>query len=533
MDYKKVLTKPKVLLPLLVVLMTVVSHGINLYKFPYFENDEGVYTSQAWWLVRYGQLGPYTYWYDHSPFGWLQVGLWQLLTGGPFTFGFSLHSTRILMVLVAGLTNLFLYFLVNRITKEQRLAFLASFLFALSPLAIYYHRRVLLDNLATLWLVISLFFLWDDKRRLSRFWLSGLTFGLAFLSKESMFFLIPALIYAVWLRSPRKNKRYTLAAWGLSVIFLISLFPLLALVKKELFPSVWFGSSEHVSFWETIAYQLKRGGGKPFWEGQSQFREQFSRWLGKDKILVLGGLWSSLLGFVFFKKQESLRVFGLLTVFYLLFLVRGGLVLDFYITPLIPLLAVNMALLFYSCKRKFPRQYLLEKVHFYFGLLTILVVSWASVHPEVYLGDETSQQLESLRYVKAHLPQDSFIAIDNFALMDMKFDSVVGEGEMKNVDWFYKVERDPEVREEKLANHWENVKYILLSHEMLRMFAAGELPFLKEAYVHSEMIQDFPPGPKTFRDLDSLQSSNGDWATLLRVESSSQVANWEKVNHGG
>jgi hypothetical protein len=335
------------------------------------------------------------------------------------------------------------------------------------------------------------------------------------------------MIYAVFRRSSQENIRYSLVAWAISAIFLSSLFPLLALVKKELFPSIWFATGEHVSFLETMAYQMRRGGGGVFWDTQSQFREQLTRWLAKDNILLLAGLWSTLLGLVLFKREETFKIFGLLAVSQLLFLARGGLVLDFYITPLIPLLAVNVALLVYFFKRKFPRQDIFGKVHFYLGLLAILVVIWVSLHPEVYLGDETSQQLESLRYVKTSLPQDSLIAIDNFAFMDMKFDSIVGGGEMKNADWFYKVERDPEVREEKLANYWENLEYILLSHETLRMFAAGELPFLKEAYNHSEVIQDFPPGPKTFRDLDSFQSSNGDWATLLKVEPSSQAVAWE------
>ncbi len=168
---------------ILVVVLTCLTHAINLFGYPEFIGDEGIYTSQGWWLVKFGQLSPYTYWYDHPPFGWLQIGLWQALTGGPFTFGFSLHSTRILMVIVAALTNLLLFLILEKLTKSKKWAFLGSLIFAFSPLALTYHRQVLLDNLATFWLLLSFYLLLQAKKRLPFFALSGLSLGLSFLSK--------------------------------------------------------------------------------------------------------------------------------------------------------------------------------------------------------------------------------------------------------------------------------------------------------------------------------------------------------------
>src|SRR5919204_5265100 len=66
----------------LVVALVVISHGWNMLEYPYLEDDEGTYSSQAWATFHLWRLSPYTYVYDHAPLGWIQIGLWQLVSGG-------------------------------------------------------------------------------------------------------------------------------------------------------------------------------------------------------------------------------------------------------------------------------------------------------------------------------------------------------------------------------------------------------------------------------------------------------------------
>src|SRR5258708_31355739 len=98
------------------LLISAIAHGYNMFHFPYFENDEGVYQSQAWALLTKGKLAPYTYWYDHAPGGWIFIALWILLTGGFFTFGFSLNSGRMFMLVLHIVSCIFLYFIGKRVT---------------------------------------------------------------------------------------------------------------------------------------------------------------------------------------------------------------------------------------------------------------------------------------------------------------------------------------------------------------------------------------------------------------------------------
>src|SRR5436190_17569797 len=66
----------------LVLVVTIVAHAVNMFEFPYYEDDEGTYVSQAWAVLSEGRLAPYTYWYDHAPVGWFQIAAWGLVTGG-------------------------------------------------------------------------------------------------------------------------------------------------------------------------------------------------------------------------------------------------------------------------------------------------------------------------------------------------------------------------------------------------------------------------------------------------------------------
>ena len=124
--------KKELLLIIILLLIAGVSHGYNMFQFPYFENDEGSYSSYAWSLLTEGKLSPYTYWYDHAPAGWILIALWAFVTGGFFTFGFSLNSGRVLMLLLHILSSLFLYFIAKRFTKSQWVGALSVIIFSLS-----------------------------------------------------------------------------------------------------------------------------------------------------------------------------------------------------------------------------------------------------------------------------------------------------------------------------------------------------------------------------------------------------------------
>ncbi len=168
---------------LLAVLLIIAgtAHAYNMFHFPYYENDEGAYLSYAWSFLTQGKLAPYTYWYDHSPAGWIFMAIWAKLSGGFFTFGPSVNSGRVFMLLLHLGTIGFLYYIVKRLTNSRLAVIIAVLIFALTPLGIYYQRRVLLDNIMIFWVFLSLALLYKTHLRLSAIALSAITFGIAVL----------------------------------------------------------------------------------------------------------------------------------------------------------------------------------------------------------------------------------------------------------------------------------------------------------------------------------------------------------------
>src|SRR5690348_521042 len=213
------------------VLMGAVSHGYNIFNYPLYITDEGIYIQQAWSVLREDRLSPYTYFYDHAPGGWLVIAGWVALLPGQFqTFGNAINTGRMLMLICHILSTFLLFQITLHLTGSRAAAVLASFLFDVSPLAIFYQRQVLLDNVMVTWLLLTVFLLTGGRNwrhgdlRIVAAILSGLTFGVAVLTKENAVFFAPPLMYALVSRlKGRMNYRFSFGFWSFSAASSISI----------------------------------------------------------------------------------------------------------------------------------------------------------------------------------------------------------------------------------------------------------------------------------------------------------------------
>ena len=142
-----------------------VFHAYNIFNYPRYELDEGTYISNAWAITQ-GLISPYPYGYGHPPLAWMQIAAWMQLTGGPFTFGNALNSGRVFMLFYAVGSALLVYLIVRRWSGSRSAALLALIIFSLSPLSVTFQRQIYLDNVATFWLLLSLYFLAVSDSRL-------------------------------------------------------------------------------------------------------------------------------------------------------------------------------------------------------------------------------------------------------------------------------------------------------------------------------------------------------------------------------
>src|SRR5207249_9976677 len=110
------------------LLTGAITHGYNLFNYPLYITDEGIYIQQAWSVLREARLSPYTYFYDHAPAGWLAIASWVAVLPAQFqTFGSAIDTGRALMLLVHVISTFLLYRVTARFSGSLVAAVIAAF----------------------------------------------------------------------------------------------------------------------------------------------------------------------------------------------------------------------------------------------------------------------------------------------------------------------------------------------------------------------------------------------------------------------
>ncbi len=505
------------------LLVAAVAHGYNMFRFPYYENDEGVYLSQSWSLLKLGRLAPYTYWYDHAPAGWIFMSLWIKLTGGFYTFGNAINTGRAFMFVLHLAASLLLFYISEKLTKSLFPGVVAVIIFSLSPLAIYFQRRILLDNIMIFWVLSSFALLLTENLKLSSVLFSAAAFGIAVLTKETAVFFLPAFLYTIYSRHPEANRVSAFAQWSTLVGSVVSVYFLYALLRGEFFPTGFFGDQkQHVSLASSLFFQFSRGTNLPFWNPQSDFYVNLQEWMGKDPFTVILGAAGTVISLSLMVKVKELRIPSLLALVFWIFLMRSNLIIDFYVLPAIPLLSLNLGILLNSLFKEFSK-----KSQHFLRLASLIIITFGLFYLtplNPYIRDETKPQKEAIAWIKENLPEDSHIVIDNYAFVDLKQPRFPGDKVFPNADWFWKLDYDPAVRDKKYDGDWHKIEYIILSHEMVRQMKFGTQKMLESAFNNSHLVTEWREQSIAYLDLKKLISTNGDWSAIFKINDKYDVA---------
>jgi len=481
-------------LVLALVLVGLLAHGFNMFNYPAFtfNGDEGIYTGQALAVLRDSRLSPYTYWYDHAPGGWIFLAAWMVVSGGPHTFGSAIDSGRVLMLLLHLAMVVRLYRLARCFGSGPAPAALATLLFSLSPLALFYQRPLMLDTLMLFWVLISLELLLDGWGRLSRVALSGACFGLALVTKETAVFLLPAmLVILVWERRLH-HGRFAIGGWLLPMLIVTSWYPLYAVMKGELLSTALsarlFGDTRpHVSLLETLAWQMKRDGGGMF-NLDNQFW-QFVRtdWLVRDPLLLVGGVAATALNLLRGLRDRRTLMVGLLGALPLYYLARGGLVFNFYILFAIPFFCLNIGVLLAPLCARLPAWANGALAAAVAG--TLIASYWSSGQAQpLYTSHAGQVGRAALAWIGANLPPQSAIVADDAFCPDLRVPAD-GAPAFPNVHSHWKVGADPEIAEGVFHNDWRTVDYLIMTPGLEKNFADAQYHIALDAFRHARPVR--------------------------------------------
>jgi len=315
-----------VLLPLLAVVAVV--HAKGMANYPDWVDDPGTYLSQAWSLQYERALSPYSYFYDHTPAGWMLLGFWSMLTNG-----FGRHATAIgfgneCMLIAKVVSSGLLYVLGRRLGMSRPGAAVVVLLFGLCPLELVYGRWTFLDNLVTPWILLAFVLAYSPRRSIAAATGSAMSFAMAALTKETALILLPAFIWAFAQNLDRRNRSQLIAVAAFCGLLLMALYPLYALYKGELVPGPDRNSMLGTARWQL----LQRQSSGSLLDPHSTTAGMFADWLRYDRILLLGGLVAIPPAFL----VRRLRPAALALAIGWLALLRGGYLPFMFVLTLLP-----------------------------------------------------------------------------------------------------------------------------------------------------------------------------------------------------
>jgi hypothetical protein len=474
----------------------------NLQGWPGRVNDdEGTYVAEAWAMIFEHHLSHYTYWYDHPPLGWAQLAAFAWVTDGFARVSSAVMVGREFMWLVTMTSCLFLFVLGRRLGLGRVFSAVAVALFGLSPLAIYFHRMVSLDNIGTMWLLAALMFAASQRNSLRAAFWSAVCLSAAVLSKETIALLTPAVIWVIWQHTDRRTRAWNLGVFLATYILLVLVYPLMAVLRGELLPGRGHVSLAWALWWQ---FDGRAGSGSPL-DPRSGSAYLVHFWLGLDPWLL--GLGGALIPVALFVKR--LRPIALGLLIQVLVPLKGGYLPYFYVTAMLPFAAVlggGVADAFWAAGvrgwrtrtvaaigtvadigtgrfRRWAWRVPVPAAAAAFALL--IAPGWARAldRQSTVRGDAGS--LAATKWVERHIKKSDVVVVDDYMWPDLKIDGM-------NPLWMWKVDGDPEVARVNLSHGWRSIQYIVMTSEASAMLS--QLPTLTQAVADSVVVARFAQG---------------------------------------
>jgi hypothetical protein len=516
---------------LLAVGLGTVVTAINFDRYPTSFDDEGTYVAQAWALQHLGHLAHYTYWYDHPPVGWIQLAGWTSLTGAFDRAISGVAAGRELMIIIHAISCVLIWLICRELRANVVWSSLAVLLYSFSPLAIYFHRMVLLDNFSAVWLLLTLLMLVRRKRTLLAYAVAGFAFAMAVLSKETTALMLPIVLWAAWRGAHPEIRRYAMTLFIGMFGLLVAFYPLLATLKGELFPG-----PGHVSLWGGIMYQLAdRSGSGTILDPNSGIWQTIDAWRSIDTLLIYVGVIASLFGLVW----KRTRIYAVAVLLLLAIAARPGGYLPYpYIIGLLPFFALVPALIGQELTNLWKRGSAWARVVSVVGIGAIVAaliplgVVWPSRVSFALTEDADRDYRATSEWLIKNTKLDDNIISDNVVWMELILDG----HDLDSTIWHYKFDLDSEVVD-RYPEGYKQMDYVVVSPVMR---ATGYLvPRVEETIAHSQVIQSYGGGQAVIEIrrvikpgvMDTVEGLETLYGPLNKADSNHQpfdLAGWEE-----
>ncbi|MFA6184792.1 MAG: glycosyltransferase family 39 protein [Candidatus Shapirobacteria bacterium] len=269
----------------------------------------------------------------HPPIFYWFLNLWTKF------FGSNVIALRLSSVLFSLITIYFVY-LIGKKIKNKKIGILAALFLTLNPLFIYYSQELRMYSMATMWLMIGLYYfikIKNKKYNIRDLVIFNLMMGLAFGTFYGSIFLIASFTTYFLIKKEWKLFWLTNIGTGLAIIMLTPL--LLIQVKNSQIMLVqvtnWMLVLGKVNLKNLLLIPIKFGIGR-------------ISFYPKVWYYLIGGIWSLIiLGLVLKNKKESnwLKIFLVMPIILgILFSIKSPLLQYFRFLYLVPIMALVLAI---------------------------------------------------------------------------------------------------------------------------------------------------------------------------------------------
>ena len=471
----------------------------NLQGYPGRANDdEGTYVDRAWAMLNTHHLSNYTYYWDHPFAGWATIAAWAGLTDGFSRDSRSVMVGRELMWVATLVSCILLYVLARRIDIRRPFAVAAVVLFGLSPLDIWYHRMVSLDNLATVWALAGLALAASRRRSWAAAIGSGACFAIAFWNKETILLLLPTALFLLWQNTEKSTRFANISSFCAVCFGGIAFYPLLAILKGELLPG-----RRHDSLWsEGVVYQLfSRQSTGSLLNTHSGTYQQFHTWLVLDPWVLLGGAAATIAGFLICR----LRPLALALLLQIAAMVKSGYVPYAFVTAMLPFAALLIAgtadawwqpanRAYRRHRRRMSR--LIKVVIAIAGKVSVasavalfavvVLPHWLSSMQKEANYNGFATETAAVNWVSEHVPAGDMVVCDAYPWLDIKRQTHA------TPVYLWQIDADPQVMRDELPKGYKSISYMMLEPSSPLTFAAlPGRPTLQQAMAHSVVVKTF------------------------------------------
>jgi len=226
----------------------------------------------------------------------------------------------------------------------------------------------------------------------------------------------------------------------------------------------------------------------------------------QDYFVVSLGIVCNILltGILVFRKKYIYFGLSLLAIFFWLFLARGGIVIEFYITPLIPIFGLLIGVTIYELTEIFGKKLTVENKNNVLKVVSIIIVIFYLSYGQVsrafaqnnkgfflYKSDQTTGQIQAVNWIRENIDRDAVVVVDNYCYLDLHSLKNPSGIVFPNAHYYWKVDQDIEIRDNLMKNNPESIDFVARTPQMATDLLKNISPLTTQALLNSKFVKGF------------------------------------------